>query len=58
MPYIDNGPVPTPLLNGFEGFVCMRLVDPDIINSPILLLELKLLTFLTGLSSLFLIISQ
>lgn len=34
VPYIDNGPNPTPLLNGFEGFVCLRLVDPDIINSP------------------------
>lgn len=34
VPYIDNGPSPTPLLNGFEGFVCMRLVDPDITNGP------------------------
>lgn len=32
--YIDNGPNPTPLLNGFEGTVCIRLVDPDIVNGP------------------------
>ncbi len=32
--YIDNGPNPTPLLNGFEGYVCIRLVDPDITNGP------------------------
>ncbi|OSZ80700.1 hypothetical protein CAP36_05465 [Chitinophagaceae bacterium IBVUCB2] len=34
VPYVDNGPTPTPLLNGFEGFVCMRLIDPDITNGP------------------------
>lgn len=34
VPYIDNGPSPTPLLNGFEGFVCLRLIDPDITNGP------------------------
>ena len=33
-PYIDNGPDPTPLLNGFEGNVCIRLIDPDIVNGP------------------------
>lgn len=33
-PYVDNGPNPTPFLNGFEGRVCLRLIDPDIINSP------------------------
>ncbi len=32
-PYVDNGPQPTPLLNGFEGFVCIRLIDPDINNA-------------------------
>ena len=32
--YTDNGPTPTPFLNGFEGNVCIRLVDPDIINGP------------------------
>lgn len=32
--YVDNGPSPTPLLNGFEGNICIRLVDPDIINGP------------------------
>ncbi len=32
--YIDNGPNPTPLLNGFEGTVCIRLIDPDIANGP------------------------
>lgn len=32
--YTDNGPSPTPFLNGFEGNVCIRLVDPDIINGP------------------------
>lgn len=32
-PYVDNGPTPTPFLNGFEGRVCLRLVDPDIINA-------------------------
>ena len=34
VPYIDNGPNQTPLLNGFEGNVCIRLIDPDIINGP------------------------
>jgi hypothetical protein len=34
VPYVDNGPNPTPLLNGFEGNICIRLVDPDIINGP------------------------
>lgn len=34
VPYVDNGPTPTPLLNGFEGNICIRLVDPDIINGP------------------------
>jgi hypothetical protein len=34
VPYVDNGPNPTPLLNGFEGFVCMKLTDPDITNGP------------------------
>jgi hypothetical protein len=33
-PYIDNGPDATPLLNGFEGYVCIRLLDPDIVNAP------------------------
>lgn len=32
--YIDNGPIPTPLLNGFEGFICIRLTDRDIVNGP------------------------
>lgn len=27
-------PDPTPLLNGFQGIVCIRLVDPDIVNNP------------------------
>jgi len=27
-------PDATPLLNGFEGNVCIRLVDPDIVNGP------------------------
>ncbi len=34
LPYIDNGPNPTPLLNGFQGRVCLRLIDPDIANGP------------------------
>jgi len=37
-PYVDGVtstvPDPTPLLNGFEGNVCIRLIDPDIINGP------------------------
>jgi len=37
-PYVDGVtstvPDPTPLLNGFEGDVCIRLIDPDIINGP------------------------
>ena len=33
VPYVDNGPNPTPLLNGFEGFVCIRLTDQDIVNA-------------------------
>jgi hypothetical protein len=37
-PYIDGTttavPDPTPLLNGFQGNVCIRLIDPDIINGP------------------------
>ncbi len=32
--YIDNGSSPTPLLNGFSGNICIRLIDPDIINGP------------------------
>jgi hypothetical protein len=32
--YLDNGPDPTPLLNGYEGNVCIRMVDPDIQNGP------------------------
>lgn len=48
MPYIDNGPVPTPLLNGFEGFVCMRLVDPDIINSPNTTFRIEVAYILNG----------
>jgi Secretion system C-terminal sorting domain len=32
--YTDNGPNPTPFLNGFQGTVCMRLIDPDITNGP------------------------
>jgi len=32
--YVDNGPNPTPLLDGFAGNICMRLIDPDIINGP------------------------
>lgn len=31
--YIDTGASPTPLLNGFQGNVCIRLIDPDIVNS-------------------------
>lgn len=48
VPYIDNGPVPTPLLNGFEGFVCMRLVDPDIINSPNTTFRIEVAYILNG----------
>lgn len=33
-PYVDNGPDPTPFLSGFQGRVCLRLVDPDIVNGP------------------------
>lgn len=33
-PYIDNGPDPTPFMAGFQGNVCIRLIDPDIVNSP------------------------
>src|SRR5690242_21176313 len=29
-PYVDTGTV---LLNGFEGNVCIRLIDPDIVNA-------------------------
>jgi hypothetical protein len=32
--YVDNGPNATNLLDGFEGNVCIRLVDPDIQNGP------------------------
>lgn len=36
--YVDGTttpvPDPTPLLNGWQGFVCIRLIDPDITNSP------------------------
>ena len=34
VPYVDNGPTPTPLLNGFQGNICVRLIDPDITNGP------------------------
>lgn len=27
-------PDPTPLMSGFQGFVCIRLIDPDIVNGP------------------------
>ncbi|HET6994233.1 MAG TPA: hypothetical protein VFI06_04575, partial [Chitinophagaceae bacterium] len=27
-------PDPTPFLNGFEGNICVRLIDPDIANGP------------------------
>jgi len=37
-PYVDGVttpvPDPTPFLNGFEGNVCLRLIDPDIQNGP------------------------
>lgn len=33
-PYVDNGPTPTPFLTGFQGTICMRLTDPDIVNGP------------------------
>jgi type IX secretion system substrate protein len=37
-PYIDGTtasvPDPTPLLNGFQGNICIRLIDPDITNAP------------------------
>ncbi|MFI5129041.1 MAG: T9SS type A sorting domain-containing protein [Chitinophagales bacterium] len=37
-PYIDGVtspvPDPTPFLNGFEGNVCLRLIDPDIASGP------------------------
>jgi hypothetical protein len=37
-PYIDGTttsvPDPTPLLNGFQGNICMRLIDADITNGP------------------------
>jgi Secretion system C-terminal sorting domain len=37
-PYVDGTtvpvPDPTPLLNGFRGNICIRLIDPDISNGP------------------------
>jgi len=37
-PYIDGVtspvPDPTPFLNGFEGNICVRLIDADIVNGP------------------------
>ena len=37
-PYIDGTttsvPDPTPFLNGFQGNICVRLIDPDIDNGP------------------------
>jgi hypothetical protein len=32
--YVDNGPNTTALLNGFQGNICIRLIDPDIVNGP------------------------
>jgi hypothetical protein len=37
-PYVDGTtasvPDPTPLMNGFQGNICIRLIDPDINNGP------------------------
>jgi hypothetical protein len=38
-PYVDGtsspvAPDPTPFMGAFQGNICIRLVDPDIINSP------------------------
>jgi Secretion system C-terminal sorting domain len=37
-PYLDGTttvvPDPTPLMNGFQGNVCIRLIDADIVNGP------------------------
>lgn len=37
-PYVDGVttpvPDPTPFLNGSEGNICLRLIDPDIVNGP------------------------
>jgi Secretion system C-terminal sorting domain len=36
--YVDGitapAPDPTPMLNGFQGNICIRLIDPDISNGP------------------------
>lgn len=38
-PYVDGvtapiPPDPTPFMGTFQGFVCIRLLDPDIVNAP------------------------